>query len=75
MIAFLLRRLLWLIAVLLAVAAITFGLMHRAPGGPWDRVKPVPASVRATLDARFGLDKPVWLNPEAARAAWEEGER
>jgi oligopeptide transport system permease protein len=73
MVAFLLRRLLALIAVMVVVAAATFWLMHHAPGGPWDEVKPVPAAVRANLNARFGLDKPVWLNPDAVRAARERG--
>ena len=34
---YLVRRLLWLIPVLLTVSAVTFFLMHMAPGGPWDR--------------------------------------
>lgn len=32
----LLRRLAWLVPVLLLVSTITFSLMHLAPGGPWD---------------------------------------
>ncbi len=75
MVRFVVRRILGLIPVLLAVAAITFALMHRAPGGPWDKVKPVPAATRKTLNARFGLDKPMWLNASAAVARWEDGER
>ena len=31
------RRLLWLIPVIFFVSLITFTLMHKAPGGPWDR--------------------------------------
>lgn len=34
---FLIRRLLWLIPVMLVVAVITFVLMHAAPGGPFDK--------------------------------------
>ena len=73
MIRFIVRRVLWLVPVTLAVAAITFALMHQAPGGPWDRQKPVPAATRANLDAKFGLDKPVWVNPSAFEAARERG--
>ncbi len=37
MLEFFVRRVLWIIPVLLTVATVTFFLMHRAPGGPWDR--------------------------------------
>ena len=32
---FVIRRILWIVPVVFAVAAVTFFLMHRAPGGPW----------------------------------------
>lgn len=73
MIRFVVRRLLWLIPVLVTVAAITFVLMQTAPGGPWDRQKPIAAATRATLDAKFGLDDPAWVNPEAFTAARDRG--
>ncbi len=72
--AFLIRRILWIIPVLFTVALATFFLMHRAPGGPWSREKPVPAVTQAVLNARFGLDKPLWFNPAAVRAARAQGE-
>lgn len=75
MFAFLLRRALLLIPVVLTVAVVTFALMHRAPGGPWDADKPIPAASRAMLDARFGLAKPLWVNRPALSAAWAAGER
>ena len=59
------RRVLWVIPVIVVVAAVTFFLMYRAPGGPWDREKPLPAATMRVLDARFGLDKPLWFNREA----------
>lgn len=67
------RRTLWIIPVLLTVAIVTFFLMHRAPGGPWDKEKPVAAATIARLNAKFGLDKPLWFNPAAVRAARAEG--
>lgn len=73
MIGFFIRRVLWIIPVLLTVATVTFFLMHRAPGGPWDSDKPVSAATEAALNARFGLDKPQWFNPGAVRAARAEG--
>ena len=64
MLEFFARRVLWIIPVLLTVATVTFFLMHRAPGGPWDREQPIPAATQAALNAKFGLDKPLWFNPQ-----------
>ena len=51
------RRVLWVIPVLWAVATITFFLMHAVPGGPFDgNDMPVSEAVRAKLMAR--LDEP-----------------
>jgi oligopeptide transport system permease protein len=69
------RRVLWVIPVIVSVAAVTFFLMYRAPGGPWDREKTLPAATVKALDAKFGLDKPLWVNPEAANLALSEGVR
>src|SRR5579872_6158409 len=54
------RRILWLVPVLLFVSLITFTLMHLTPGGPWDKDKPVTAQVQANLNAKYNLDKPAW---------------
>src|SRR5215210_3254583 len=70
---FLLRRIFWIIPVLLTVASVTFFLMHRAPGGPWDKEKPVAPATIARLNAKFGLDKPLWFNTAALRSAREQG--
>ena len=62
MTAYIIRRVLWLIPVLLVVSIITFGLMHTAPGGPWDRSpeeKPLPQRTIDRLNKEFNLDKPV----------------
>ena len=57
---FIIRRILWLIPVLLFVSLITFTLMHVTPGGPWDNEKAVAPQVIANLNARYNLDKPAW---------------
>jgi len=75
MLEYVFRRVLWVIPVIVAVAAVTFFLMYRAPGGPWDREKTLPASTMKALDAKFGLDKPLWFNPEAVSQSWSEGVR
>lgn len=62
MTTYLIRRALWLIPVILTVSIITFGLMHIAPGGPWDRdpeSKPLPARTIERLNREFNLDKPI----------------
>ena len=56
---YILRRLLFLIPVLLFVTLITFTLMHVAPGGPWDREKKLPEAVQANLNAKYHLDDPL----------------
>ncbi len=60
---FLIRRLLWLVPVVLVVSGITFILMHSAPGGPWDRdlsSRQVDESTQRMLNEFYGLDKPLW---------------
>ena len=58
---FVLRRVLWMLLVLLVVSFITFTLMHLVPGGPWSREKALAPAVVAALNARYGLDKPFFV--------------
>ncbi len=63
MTTYLVRRLLWLIPVVLIVAGITFILRHNAPGGPWDRdpsAKQVDPTTLKRLEEYYGLNKPLW---------------
>ncbi len=63
MTSYILRRLLWLIPVLLVVSVVTFFLMHNTPGGPWDRdpnLRQVDATTQRQLNDYYGLDKPLW---------------
>jgi oligopeptide transport system permease protein len=63
MVTYFIKRILWLIPVLLVVSAITFILMHNAPGGPWDRdlsARQVDANTQKILNEHYGLDKPLW---------------
>lgn len=56
------RRLLQLIPTLLGVAIITFIVMKVTPGGPFDSAglgKRASPQVVATLNAKYGLDKPL----------------
>jgi len=55
------RRLLWIIAVLFTVAIITFFRTHSVPGGPWDAEKRLPQATQDRLNAKYGLDQPVYI--------------
>jgi oligopeptide transport system permease protein len=60
MAAYALRRILWLGPALLFISLVTFTLMHAVEGGPWDDERPLPESVVANLDRKYGLDQPLW---------------
>jgi oligopeptide transport system permease protein len=62
MTAYVIRRVIIMIPVLIIVSVITFALMHLTPGGPFDqeegrRQDPV---MRARLEASFGMNQPLW---------------
>lgn len=59
MTGYVIRRILWMIPLLWAVATITFFLMHAVPGGPFDREKKLPPTVLANLERKYGLDDPL----------------
>ncbi len=59
MTAYVIRRILWTVPVLWAIATITFLLMHSVPGGPFDRERELPPTVRANLEQKYGLDAPL----------------
>lgn len=61
MLAYIGRRFLWIIPVLFVVSIITFGLMHAVPGGPWDREKRLPQATTDRLNAKYGLDQPIYV--------------
>ncbi|MDP9094993.1 MAG: ABC transporter permease, partial [Pseudomonadota bacterium] len=61
--AYLLRRTLIAIPSLLGISLILYAVLALAPGDPFGELATnpnVPASVRAALRAKFGLDDPVW---------------
>ena len=47
------------ILTLLIISAITFFAMNAIPGGPFDAEKAPSPEVKAVLEARYNLDKPV----------------
>jgi len=59
MIGFLVRRTLATIPLLLAIVVVSFLFMRLAPGGPFDDEQELDPVIRANLEARYGLDKPL----------------
>jgi ABC-type dipeptide/oligopeptide/nickel transport system permease component len=57
---YIVRRLLYMLVVILVVSVITFGLMHAIPGGPFSREKALPAATLKVLNERYHLDDPLW---------------
>jgi len=47
------------IVVLLAIFTLTFFMMRLAPGDPLDQLEGMPPEVRANMEARYGLDRPI----------------
>lgn len=63
MFGYTLRRILWMIPVLLTVGIVTFGVMRTAPGGPFDRDpnrRGISAQAQKRLEERFALNLPLW---------------
>ena len=60
MTGYIIRRVLWIIPVMWAVATITFLLMHAVPGGPFDRERELPPEVMENLNKKYNLDKPLY---------------
>ncbi len=59
MTGYVIRRVLWMIPLLWAVATVTFFLMHAVQGGPFDREKELPPNVLANLERKYNVDKPL----------------
>jgi len=60
---FIAQRVLWNVPVLLLITVVTFGMMQLVPGGPFTASssgRPVPPEIQANMEAKYGLDKPVW---------------
>src|SRR5437867_3157411 len=56
-----LKRLLWMVPLLLLISFLAFVLVHLAPGGPFDRErKPASPDIERSLKAKYHLDEPIW---------------
>lgn len=57
---YIIKRLIGAIVVMWAIITITFLLMHAIPGGPFTAEKKLPPQIKASIEATYHLDKPVW---------------
>ncbi len=54
------KRVLVAIPTLLILIVLSFVLMHAAPGSPFTKERPLPPQVLANIEAKYGLDQPLW---------------
>lgn len=59
MLRYVIKRVILALITILIVCAITFFVMNVIPGGPFDGEKAISPEVRAALEKRFNLDRPV----------------
>ncbi len=60
MLKYILKRILLAIVTIWAVATLTFFLMNMVPGGPFLSEKAISPQATAALEAKYGLEKPLW---------------
>jgi len=62
MAAYIIRRVIWTVPVILLVILMTFLLMRQIEGNPFRKTeRAVPAAVQANLERKFKLDKPWYV--------------
>jgi oligopeptide transport system permease protein len=59
--AYILQRLGMMLLTLWAIVTLTFFLMHAVPGGPFVSERMLAPEIEAALNAKFGLDQPIWV--------------
>ena len=61
MMAYTIRRILWIIPVLWVIATITFFIMQAVPGGPFESEKSRPPALQKAIEEKYGLDDPLYV--------------
>lgn len=61
MIKYIVKRLVYAFLTLLVLIALTFFMMRLLPGDPFIGEKAIPATTMTALNAKYGLDKPVYV--------------
>lgn len=54
------HRLAFALPTLVVIATLAFGLLHAAPGGPFDSQKQMPPEIQRSIEAKYHLDEPLW---------------
>lgn len=60
LVKYVVKRILLAIATVFIICLITFFVMHAVPGGPFNREKALSQATVDALNARYGLDQPLW---------------
>ena len=60
MLKYMIKRILLALLTVLIICLITFFAMHAVPGGPFNREKALSQATIDALNARYGLDKPLF---------------
>src|SRR5882672_8250098 len=55
-----LKRLLFIIPLLLIISALAFALVRVAPGGPFDKERKATPAIERNIKAKYHLDEPFW---------------
>ncbi len=61
MVKYILKRFLASLVTIWVVITLTFFLMRVMPGGPFDGEKKVPEQIKANLEEKFGMNKPLMV--------------
>jgi ABC-type dipeptide/oligopeptide/nickel transport system permease component len=69
MLRFIIRRLLVIFPMVLIVITLTWGLIRLAPGNFYSQPKALPAAVEKNIRAKYGLDKPWYV--QYGKTMWQ----
>ncbi len=58
--SYIIKRLLLALVTVLVVITVTFFAMNAIPGGPFNSEKATDPAIKAVLEAKYGLDKPLF---------------
>ena len=61
MIRYIIKRLVYAVLTLFVLISLTFFMMRMLPGNPFIGDKTVSATAMANMNAKYGLDKPVFV--------------
>jgi oligopeptide transport system permease protein len=64
MLVYVTKRILEAGVTLFLIATLTFVMLRFLPGGPFDSEKALPPEIKANIDAKYGLDKPLLIQYE-----------